>query len=78
MYRGVWAPGDGVSIAAALIDDLADLSCENTNPGLVVTEERPDPAFYWKAVRDFCTIEQAKEILKRSAPFTADGKTPGD
>ncbi|HDS64213.1 MAG TPA: DUF1743 domain-containing protein [Methanofollis liminatans] len=54
------------SIAAALIDDLADLSCENTNPGLVVTEERPDPAFYWKAVRDFCTIEEAKEILEEN------------
>jgi len=59
-------PETAFSIAAALIDDLADLSCENTNPGLVVTEERPDPAFYWKAVRDFCTIEEAKEILEEN------------
>jgi tRNA(Ile2)-agmatinylcytidine synthase len=57
-------PETAFSIAAALIDDLADLSCENTNPGLVVTEERPDPAFYWKAVRDFCTIDEAKTVLE--------------
>lgn len=57
-------PETAFSIAAALIDDLADLSCENTNPGLVVTEERPDPPFYWKAVRDFCTIDEAKTVLE--------------
>jgi len=54
------------SIAAALIDELADLSCENTNPGLVVAEERPDPAFYWKCVRDFCTIDEAKALLQEN------------
>jgi len=59
-------PETAFSIATALIDDLADLSCENTNPGLVVTEKRPDPAFYWKAVRDFCTIEEAKAVLEEN------------
>lgn len=57
-------PETAFAIAAALIDELADFSCENTNPGLVVAEERPDPAFYWKCVRDFCTIDEAKEILR--------------
>jgi tRNA(Ile2)-agmatinylcytidine synthase len=59
-------PETAFSIAAGLIDDLADLSCENTNPGLVVTGERPDPAFYWKAVRDFCTIDEAKALLEEN------------
>ncbi|TAJ45362.1 tRNA(Ile)(2)-agmatinylcytidine synthase [Methanofollis fontis] len=60
-------PERAFGIAAAAIDEFADLSCENTNPGLVVVEERPDPAFYWKAVRHFCSIEEACDLLEESA-----------
>lgn len=56
---------EAFSLASGLVEDLADFSCENTNPGLVVAERRPDPAFYWKAVQDFCTIEEAKDVLDR-------------
>ncbi len=52
------------SIACALVDELADFSCDNTNPGVVLTERKPDPAFYRKAVTDFCTIEEAVAILE--------------
>jgi tRNA(Ile2)-agmatinylcytidine synthase len=51
------------TIACALVEELADFTCENTNPGLVVTEQKPDPAFYRKAVTDFCTIEDATALL---------------
>jgi tRNA(Ile2)-agmatinylcytidine synthase len=51
------------AIACAVVEELADFSCENTNPGVVVVEERPDPAFYRKAVTDFCQIEEAIELL---------------
>jgi tRNA(Ile2)-agmatinylcytidine synthase len=51
------------AIACAAVEELADFSCENTNPGVVVVEERPDPAFYNKAVTDFCQIEEAIELL---------------
>jgi len=52
------------AIACASVEELADFSCENTNPGVVVVEERPDPAFYTKAVTDFCQIDEAIDILK--------------
>jgi tRNA(Ile2)-agmatinylcytidine synthase len=56
-------PDAAFSIAGELVEELADLSCENTNPGLVVMEERPDPAFYRKAVTDFCMIDEAVSLL---------------
>jgi len=52
------------AIACASVEEFADFSCENTNPGVVVVDERPDPAFYTKAVTDFCQIDEAIELLK--------------
>ena len=46
------------------MEELADFSCEKTNPGVVVAETRPDPAFYRKAVTDFCEIEEAVNLLE--------------
>jgi tRNA(Ile2)-agmatinylcytidine synthase len=51
-------------IACAVVEELADLSCENTNPGVVVVDTPPDPAFYTKAVTDFCQINDAINILE--------------
>jgi tRNA(Ile2)-agmatinylcytidine synthase len=56
-------PDRAFAIASALVEELADFSCENTNPGLVVVEKRPEPAFYEKAVKDFCEIDDALKIL---------------
>jgi tRNA(Ile2)-agmatinylcytidine synthase len=56
-------PDRAFAIACALVTELADFSCENTNPGVVVTDQKPDPAFYKKAVTDFCTIQEAVTIL---------------
>ncbi|MFA4826123.1 MAG: tRNA(Ile)(2)-agmatinylcytidine synthase [Methanoregula sp.] len=50
-------------IACATVEELSDLSCENTNPGVVVADSRFDPAFYYKAVTDFCDITEAVTIL---------------
>jgi tRNA(Ile2)-agmatinylcytidine synthase len=57
------APDRAFVIACALVEELADFSCENTNPGVVVTERKPDPVFYRKAVTDFCAIKEAESIL---------------
>ena len=54
------------AMASGLVEELADFSCENTNPGLVVTEQKPEPAFYRKAVTDFCTVEEAIALLDRA------------
>jgi len=52
------------AIACAVVEELADFACENTNPGVVVVDTRPDPAFYTKAVTDFCQIAEAVELLE--------------
>ncbi len=57
-------PDRAFAIACALVEELADFACENTNPGVVVAEKRPDPAFYEKAVKDFCEIDEAVAILE--------------
>jgi len=56
-------PDRAFALACGLVEELADQSSDNTNPGVVVTEHRIDPAFYQKAVKDFCTIEEAVAIL---------------
>ncbi len=52
------------AISCAVVEELADFSCENTNPGVVVVDEHPDAAFYTRAVTDFCQIEEAIELLE--------------
>ncbi len=59
-------PDRAFAITCSLVEELADFSCENTNPGVVVTERKLDPAFYRKAVTDFCTIEEAAAILDKA------------
>jgi len=52
------------AISCAVVEGLADFSCENTNPGVVVVDMPPDPAFYKKAVTDFCQINEAIDLLE--------------
>jgi tRNA(Ile2)-agmatinylcytidine synthase len=59
-------PERAFALAQDLVGELADFSCDKTNPGLVVAEEKPDPAFYKKAVTDFCTIEEAVAVLENT------------
>lgn len=56
---------EGFALACAAVEDLADFSGAETNPGVAVVGERPDPAFYHQALQDFCTIPEAEEVLKR-------------
>src|SRR5512137_47822 len=46
-------PERAFTISCALVEELADFSCKNTNTGVAVSEQKPDPAFYRKAVTDF-------------------------
>ena len=48
--------------ARELIVRYSDLSCENTNPGLVICSTRPMPDFYRQAVTDLCTVEEARRV----------------
>jgi tRNA(Ile2)-agmatinylcytidine synthase len=51
-------------IACACIEEYADFPHVQTHPGLVVTNTYPDSSFYYKAVRDFCEIEEALSVCK--------------
>ena len=57
------SPDRAFTLACDLVEELADQSCDNTNPGVVVTEQKIDTAFYRKAVTDFCTIDEAVSLL---------------
>ncbi|MFZ0004987.1 MAG: tRNA(Ile)(2)-agmatinylcytidine synthase [Methanoregula sp.] len=57
-------PEQAFSLACDIVEELADFSCENTNPGVVVTETHLDPAFYRQAVTDFCEIDEAVNLLE--------------
>ena len=52
------------AISCAVVEELADFSCENTNPGVVMVAGHLDPAFYTKAVTDFCQIDEAIDLLE--------------
>jgi len=56
-------PDQGFELACALVGELADFSCEATNPGVVVSECPLPVSFYRKAVRDFCEIDEAVSLL---------------
>ena len=56
-------PDRAFALACAAVEEMADFSCEKTNPGVVVTEDPLDVAFYEKAVKDFCEIDEAVSVL---------------
>ena len=52
--------------ACEVVENYACFDHENTNPGVVVAESPPSPKFYRQAVREFCTIEEAKDVLNEA------------
>jgi tRNA(Ile2)-agmatinylcytidine synthase len=56
-------PDRAFTIACETVEDLADFSCDNTNPGVVVAHKRLDPSFYERAVTGFCEIRDAVTLL---------------
>jgi tRNA(Ile2)-agmatinylcytidine synthase len=59
-------PKEAFRVACCTVDELADFSCENTNPGVVLVQEKPSADFYRQAVTDFCEIREAVDLLERS------------
>jgi tRNA(Ile2)-agmatinylcytidine synthase len=55
--------------ACKLIETFAEFDCEKTNPGIVVVDEQPDPAFYYQAMQKFCTIEETIQRLERIGAY---------
>lgn len=52
-------------MACEIVEELADFSCRDTNPGVAVAEGPLTGEFYRKAVSDFCGIEEAVGLLSR-------------
>lgn len=51
------------ALACACVEELADCSAAETNPGVVVAERPLPPAFYRRAVTGFCTTAEAIALL---------------
>ena len=49
--------------ACDFIERYAQFDCSNTNPGFVLVAEKPSPDFYYRALRSFCTVEEAEAEL---------------
>jgi len=54
------------SMACDIVEELADFSCDETNPGVVVSDRALPAEFYKKAVTDFCEISEAVALLEES------------
>lgn len=63
-----------MDMTISLVQDMADMECENTNPGIVFVQDRNAKdgefrkaleAFMWRAVRDVLTIGDARTLIDR-------------
>ncbi|MCP1661574.1 MAG: DUF1743 domain-containing protein [Methanocalculus sp. MSAO_Arc1] len=53
-------PDTAFLLAEAVIEESADLACDDTHPGLVVCSgTRPPHSFAEQAITDFCTLDEA-------------------
>ncbi len=57
-------PDDLIEIAAEAIYDLSELEEEGTNPGIVVSERRPEPELYYRTVRGVMETESVRKYLE--------------
>ena len=63
--RGMPADQETVLEAATeVLERVAEFDCDNTNPGIVVTNNRPSQRLYWQAVRGVVSLEQVERELK--------------
>lgn len=57
-------PEEAFALTCACVEALAEFDDPRTNPGVVVSRVRPPPDFYYAALRDYCTVEEAIEVLE--------------
>lgn len=56
---------DLVQLASEIVGEMAVLDEPDTNPGIVASCNEFDPSFYWKAVREEVSIDQAEAFIKK-------------
>lgn len=52
-----------MDLASEIVNGMAELDENDTNPGIVASEFKFDSSFYWKAVRDEISIQQAEKFI---------------
>ncbi|MCU0859861.1 MAG: tRNA(Ile)(2)-agmatinylcytidine synthase [Thermoplasmata archaeon] len=57
-------PGDVMARAAKVLRGNARFECDKTNPGLVVSNTKPPPSFYWRTVREVVSRSEADEAVR--------------
>ena len=57
-------PGIAFDLACRCVGDLAEIQAEGTEPGVAVSTTRPPVRFYEKALRSFCEIGEAVDVLE--------------
>jgi len=57
------SPEKAFRLACNTVRELADLAHEHTHPGVVVSGDEMPSWFYKKAVQEFCTLDEAREII---------------
>ncbi|MDK2916881.1 MAG: tRNA(Ile2)-agmatinylcytidine synthase [Euryarchaeota archaeon] len=57
-------PETGFALTTACVEELAEFDDKRTNPGVVVASARPPPDFYYAALRDYCTVDEAVAVLE--------------
>lgn len=57
-------PEKAFALAVACVEELAEFDAAGTNPGVAVSSVRPPPDFYYAALRDYCTVDEAVGVLE--------------
>ncbi len=57
---------DIIDMAEQVVREFAELQEENTNPGIVASRIELPEEFYWRAVRDILTVDDAKDFLRKN------------
>jgi len=56
-------PDELVDRAAGVLERVAKFDCEQTNPGIVATINRPPPSLYLRAVREIVPLDEIETML---------------
>jgi tRNA(Ile2)-agmatinylcytidine synthase len=52
--------------ASKVLEGVARFECDKTNPGIVVSNSKPPPSLYWKAVRGLVSLKEIEKMLDRT------------
>lgn len=56
-------PEAAFDLTCRLVEQYAEFSCANTNPGIVISRVLPSSDFYWQAVSGHCTLDEAYSVI---------------